>query len=67
MVGLLDLAASGGCEVALAQRLASALDAGKLPDLEALSGEFAPRVAALPTVHVQLPSLAQYDQLMRAA
>lgn len=67
MVGLLDLAASHGCEAALAQRLAHSLDAGELPDLDALSDEFAPRVAAMPTVHVQLPSLAQYDQLMQAA
>jgi len=65
MVGLLDLAGNGGCEAALAQRLASLLDAGELPDLEQLQTELAPRPAECPAVSVVLPSLASYDQLLQ--
>lgn len=67
MVGLLDLAGNGGCEAELAQRLASLLDAGELPDLEQLQTELAPRPAECPTVSVVLPSLASYDQLLQEA
>ncbi len=67
MVGLLDLAGNGGCEAALAQRLASLLDAGELPDLEQLQTELAPRPAECPAVSVVLPSLASYDQLLQEA
>ena len=38
MVGLLELAATGACEAALAERLDAILDAGQLPDLVALRG-----------------------------
>ena len=64
MVGLLDLAASHGCEVALAQQLAILLQNGELPDLDELQARFAPRVALMPSVRVQLPSLAAYDELV---
>jgi len=64
MVGLLDLALRGGCEAALAQRLAKLLDAGMLPELDLLEGEFAPRVPAAPEVCVQLPALASFDALL---
>lgn len=67
MVGLLDLAGNGGCEAALAQRLAVLLAAGEMPDLEALQQEMAPRPAQCPTVTVVLPTLASYDCLLEAA
>jgi hypothetical protein len=64
MVGLLDLAGNGGCEAALAQRLAVLLAAGAVPDLEELQQEMAPRPAQCPTVTVVLPTLASYDCLL---
>jgi hypothetical protein len=64
MVGLLDLAICGGCEAALAQRLAKLLDAGVLPELALLEAEFAPRVPSSPQVSVQLPALASFDALL---
>jgi transposase InsO family protein len=67
MVGLLDLAGNGGCEAALAQRLALLLEAGSLPDLEQLREEMAPCPAQHPTVSVVLPTLASYDSLLVAA
>jgi hypothetical protein len=67
MVGLLDLAGNGGCEAALAQRLALLLASGALPDLERLQQELAPRPALYPAVTVVLPELASYDQLLEAA
>jgi transposase InsO family protein len=67
MVGLLDLAASAGCEVALARTLGKLLRDGELPDLDALTRKFKMRTPAMPVVDVQLPSLAQYDSLMQAA
>jgi hypothetical protein len=66
MVGLLDLAASHGCEVALAQQLAILLQNGEVPDLDELRARFAPRAALMPSVRVQLPSLAAYDELVEA-
>ncbi len=42
MVGLLDLAARGACEVQLAQILGGLLQAGTSPDLEGLEARFAP-------------------------
>ena len=67
MVGLLELAGHGGCEAELAQRLGLLLASGALPDLESLKDEMAPRPAQCPQVTVVLPSLANYDQLLRAA
>jgi transposase InsO family protein len=66
MVGLLDLAARGTCEAALAQRLAHLLDAAMLPELELLETEFAPREPSVPEVCVQLPALASFDALLSA-
>jgi hypothetical protein len=51
----------------LAQRLASLLESGELPDLEQLQTELAPRPAECPAVSVVLPSLASYDQLLQEA
>jgi hypothetical protein len=67
MVGLLDLAARGACEADLAQVLAGLLQAGTLPDLPGLEERFAPRVAELPEVKVDLPALADYDALLQGA
>jgi len=67
MVELLDLAASHGCEVALAAELARIEQRGELPDAEELKARFAPRQAAVPEVAVELPTLAQYDELMAEA
>lgn len=64
MIGLLDLAASHGCEALLAQRLGELIERNELPDLARLSQEFAPRPAILPEVAVNLPTLASYDELM---
>ena len=67
MVGLLDIAGNGGCEAALAQRLAMLLATGELPDLDQLASELAPRPALYPVVTVVLPELASYDSLLEAA
>lgn len=67
MVGLLDLAARGACEIALAEVLGDLLQAGTLPDLPGLEERFAPRVAELPEVTIALPSLAGYDSLLEVA
>jgi hypothetical protein len=64
MIGLLDLAASHGCEALLAQRLEELIERNELPDLARLSEQFAPRAAILPSVAVSLPTLASYDELM---
>jgi hypothetical protein len=66
MVGLLELAARTAGETALALRLTELAAADVLPDLDALCAEFAPRTPLQPSVHVQLPSLSAYDQLMEA-
>jgi hypothetical protein len=67
MVGLLELAATHGCEAALAERLAALAARAELPDLEQIQHEFAPRKATLPAVTVVMPPLAMYDQLREAA
>jgi len=64
MVGLLDLAANGACEVQLAQVLGDLLQAGTLPELEGLADQFAPKDTPVPAVKVALPALADYDCLM---
>jgi hypothetical protein len=64
MVGLLALAHEHACEAALAETLDALLDAGALPDLEALRRRFAPAVVTtVPAVVVNLPELAVYDAL----
>jgi len=67
MVGLLDLAARGACEVQLAQILGGLLQAGTLPDLEGLEARFAPRQTPMPAVTVSLPALSVYDTLYEVA
>jgi len=64
MVGLLDLAANGACEVQLAQVLGDLLQAGTLPELEGLKEQFARKDTPVPEVTVKLPALSDYDSLM---
>ena len=54
MVGLLDLAANGACEVQLAQVLGDLLKAGSLPELEGLKEQFVPKDTSVPEVTVAL-------------
>ena len=63
-VALLTLAHERGCEAALARELDDGLDAGKLPDADALAKSFAPQPRPLPAVRVELGSLADYDVLL---
>jgi hypothetical protein len=67
IVALLEMAARGGVEGVLAQRLEVLLEAGELPDLKRLREEFAPRTAELPQVTVEIPSASVYDALMPSA
>jgi transposase InsO family protein len=63
MVGLLALAHERACEAELALAIAAELDAGRLPDLKALTERFRPEMAAPPAVVVTLPPLALYDEI----
>jgi hypothetical protein len=63
MVALLALAHERACEAELAVAIEEELDAGRLPDLPALTERFAPKTAAAPNVVVALPALAVYDAL----
>ncbi|HEV1999165.1 MAG TPA: IS21 family transposase, partial [Xanthobacteraceae bacterium] len=63
MVGLLALAHDRACEAELAAIIEADLDAGRLPDLDALSRRFAPDPAAFPEITVELVSLHLYDEL----
>ncbi len=67
MVGLLDLAARGACEVQLAQVLGDLLQADTLPELAGLEDRFAPKQSPVPDIKVELPSLAAYDSLLEVA
>ena len=64
MVQLLALAHERACEAELAQLLDADLDAGRLPDLKALTARFAPDAAAIPRVTVRLVPLSTYDELI---
>lgn len=64
MVGLLELAAREGVEAVLATRLNALLVDGRLPELEALREEFAPRQAQCPVVQVEIPPASGYDELL---
>jgi transposase InsO family protein len=67
MVGLLDLAARGACEVQLANVLGDLYQAGTLPELAGLEEKFAPQQTPVPDVKIELPALADYDCLMAVA
>jgi hypothetical protein len=64
MVGLLDLAATGACEAALADRLDAILDAGQTPDLAQLQDQFAPKIPQVVDVVIPPPDLAAYNHLL---
>jgi hypothetical protein len=63
MVGLLALAHERGCEAELAILIEADLDAGRLPDLDALGRRFTPDAAAIPNITVELVPLHLYDEL----
>lgn len=63
MVGLLALAHDRACEAELAEAIDAELDAGRAPDLDALSRRFAPDPATIPDITVQLAPLHLYDEL----
>ena len=63
MVGLLALAHERACEAELAEAIDAELDAGRLPDLDALARRFAPDPADVPDVIIELVPLHLYDEL----
>jgi len=63
MVGLLALAHERACEGELADLIGQDLDAGRLPDLQALQDRFAPSISDIPKVTVELAPLAAYDEI----
>jgi hypothetical protein len=63
MVELLSIAHERACEAQLANLLSEDLAADRLPDLKALRTRFAPDLASLPEVRVDLASLALYEAL----
>src|SRR5262249_44289373 len=66
MVGLLALAHERACEAELAEVLDVELDAGRMPDLDAMHRRFTPAKSAMPNVTVELADLASYDALLTA-
>jgi transposase InsO family protein len=66
IVGLLVLAADGH-EAQLADELEQLIELDQLPDLNALSELLAPPRRELPDVAVELPTLADYDELIEPA
>jgi hypothetical protein len=63
VVGLLALAHERTCEAKLADIIDAELDAGRLPDLDVLTGRFAPDPAVVPDITVELAPLHLYDEL----
>jgi transposase InsO family protein len=63
IVGLLALAADGH-EAQLADELEQLIELGQLPDLEALTALLAPPRSEVRDVAVELPTLADYDELI---
>ena len=63
MVSLLALAHERACEAELAAAIEQELDAGRLPDLTALTERFAPKTQTAPNIVVALPELAVYDAI----
>jgi len=62
-VGLLALAHERACEAELAEIIDAELDAGRLPDLDALRERFKPPVTSVPEVVIALTPLHVYDEL----
>ena len=65
-VALLSLAHERTCEAELAQAIEACLEAGTLPNPNALAERFAPAPGRLPDIRVELGSLADYDVLLTA-
>jgi len=63
VVGLLALAHERACEAELAASIDAELDAGRLPNLDAMRERFKPPVTAIPEVVVALTPLHVYDEL----
>lgn len=63
-VELLALAHDRGCEGQLAEYLDERLDAGELPNIQALRERFAPDPETLPHIEVRLGSLVAYEELL---
>ena len=66
-VALLALAHERNCEAELANYLSEILEAGLLPDLDALRARFGPDPSSVPHVTVVLASLASYESLLDGA
>jgi len=62
-VELLALAHDRTCEAELAEIVDADLDAGRLPDIDALRARFGPAPGELPLVSVDLVALSIYDEL----
>jgi len=62
-VELLALAHERACEAELAAAIEADLDAGRLPDIQALRTRFTPDGTAVPDVVVELTPLGVYDEL----
>jgi hypothetical protein len=62
-VGLLALAHDRACEAELAAIIETDLDAGRLPDLDALGRRFPPDAGSIPDITVELVPLHLYDEL----
>jgi transposase InsO family protein len=67
MVGLLALAHERVCEAGLAEAIDAELDAGRLPNLDAMQRRFTPDEAAMPDLTVELAELTAYDALISAS
>ena len=65
-VALLSMAHERTCEAELAQAIEACLEAGALPDPNALAKRFAPAPGRLPDIRVELGSPADYDVLLSA-
>ena len=63
MVGILALAHEQACEAELANRLATDLEQGRLPNLTELRVQFVPDARAMPEVMVTFIPLAAYEEL----
>ncbi len=63
-VELLALAHDRTCEAALAEIVDADLEAGRLPDIDALRARFGPAPGELPLVSVDLVALSIYDELV---
>jgi hypothetical protein len=63
MVQLLALAHERACEAEPAASIDAELDAGRLPDLDAMRERFKPPAVAIPEVVVALTPLRDYDEL----